>query len=443
MYPLAHEFKPNVFQRELLRAAFKHPLTVAETAVRTGKSGAVCFFHRQQCKLNPGVLGLIGVPSFSWYKRVVHEQIYKPMLSKEATWHGQDHIWTFPKYQDAKLAVVSEDNLRAAEGFTAGWFSMEEIQDSTYGMYETLDWRLSDKRARFPHKLLVGVPKFASWASILAATTLNAKLFDAVPTEVNADNIRAGYIEAMKERATEEEFARRALGKRPLPKGRAFPNFNPSLFIPGAPNQGGSLMHYEYNPNLPVYCGVDYGRRAAVTFRQKLPDGRSVIFAELVPNDLTTEALGLAMLNVCVPIERAYPTDNRIKVTKFTSDPDAKQVPELAKVLGTHVHSTYKAVERNIAYGVELINSLLLDANGVRRLLLSHELYTKASKLDQNSRSIVLSLTRMRYPEHTEGKPLPENPIKDGIDDHCADALRYDIVLDKQQTIKAGTFEIR
>lgn len=438
-YPRIHAFKPNSFQHDLILSGFQNRFTVAETAVRTGKTGAVAAWHYWQAKANPGCVGLIGVQSFKWYKRVLHP-VCKELFGHVATFHGTDFVWTFPKLNNAKLIVVSAESVDAIEGVTAAWASIDEAQDIAIEMFEVLLARISDKRARFPHMMITGLPKFDSWAEHVAIDNVSARYFIDVPTSVNADNILAGYVDGLAAGLSPAEFERKVQGKKPLPKGRTFRDFIASFWIPTVKDQGGNLIQWQYEPDFQTCLGVDFGRRSHVTFRQKNDDhGVDIYFRELAGEDISTEALAHRILDVAVPRQRAKSGDKRIKIDKLSADPAGgsfqsatglKDIQVLREILGIDVSYTFDPKLRHIPYGIELMNSRILNAAGQRRLLVSTDLYEQGTKVGPRGRSFVMSLLRSRYPEDKSGRPVSEEPIKDGLDDHARDAARYDIVND-------------
>lgn len=442
-YPRVDHFKPNDFQRELLIAAFRKPFTVAETAVRTGKSGAIAVYHRTQAKYNPGCQGLMVVPSYKWYRRVMH-RVCNELFGHEARFHGTDYIWTWPRFADAEVVVVSAEQVyndpTSAEGFTAAWASFDETQDLARSVYEVILARISDKRARFPHCLLCGLPEFDSWPENLAKSMPPERVayFDSVATGVNAEHILAGYADNLADGLSPDEYQRKVLGIKPLPKGRCFKDFLPAPYVERAALQGGSIIEWEYDPALPLRLGVDFGRRFAAVFVQRDPvKDLDVIVAEQMLDGLSTEFCATRLREIAAPRNEVKAGDKRMRVDVVSADPAGnsfqsatgmKDIQVLQDVFGMPVRYTYDTKLRSIRHGVELINSRLLNAAGKRRLVVARSVYEASKNLGPLGRSIALSLLRMRYPEDRAGRPTADEPIKDGLDDHAGDALRYDIV---------------
>jgi hypothetical protein len=438
-YPRIHAFKPNTFQHDLIVSGFANRFTVAETAVRTGKTGAVAAWHRWQAKANPGCIGLLGVQSYKWYRRAMHE-VCKELFGHEAKFHGTDFVWTFPRFGNAKIMVASAENIDTVESVTAAWASIDEAQDIDLSVFEVLLARISDKRARFPNMIVCGLPKFDSWAEGIATSNPSARYFVDIPTDVNADNILAGYVDGLAAGLSPAEFERKVRGRKPLPKGRVFRDFAAAFWIPTVKDQGGNLIQWEYERDLQTFIGVDFGRRAAVTFRQKDPQHDvDVFFKEMMPDDVSTEAIAHRILEVAVPRQRVRSDDKRIRIDRVAADPAGgsfqsatglKDIQVLREILGCDVTYTFDPKLRHVPYGIELMNSRILNAAGRRRLMLSTDLYQAGLKVGPKGRSLAMSFLRSRYPEDRNGRPISEDPVKDGIDDHARDAARYDIVND-------------
>lgn len=438
-YPRIEKFVPNPFQHDLIVSGFQNRFTVAETAVRTGKTGAIAAWHRWQAKASRGCIGLMGVQSFKWYRRAMHP-VCKELFGHEAKFHGTDYIWTFPRFANAQIMVASAENIDSVESVTAAWASIDEAQDIDRTVFEVMLPRISDQRAQFPNMLICGLPEFDSWAEGVARDNENSRYFVNIPTDVNAGNILDGYVDGLKSGLSPEEFLRKVRGQKPMPKGRVFRNFTASYWIPTLADQGGNLVQWQYTPELQTFIGVDFGRRAAITFRQKDPDhGIDVYFREMMPDDISTEAFAHRILDVAIPRAKARTGDGKIRIDRVSADPAGgsfqsatglKDIQILREILGCDVSYTFDPKLRHVPYGIELMNSRILNAANKRRLMLSTELYESGLKVGPKGRSLVMSLLRSRYPEDKAGRPISEDPVKDGIDDHARDAARYDIVND-------------
>ena len=92
----------------------------------------------------------------------------------------------------------------------------------------------------------------------------------------------------------------------------------------------------------------------------------------------------------------------------------------LANELSLEVEYETDPALRSVLNGVELVDWMLAPATGDPVLYF-------ARSLEQNvdPRSVLRAIRVFHYPKDKEGKPLSDNPEKDGVVDHSMDCLRY------------------
>lgn len=450
-YPRIQRFKPNPFQDKLIRAAMQSPLVVATTAQGSGKTGGLCATHRFKAKHNPGVLGFAVVESFKWYRRVMHRTAVE-LFGHEAHYHGSDYTWTWKN--GAQVMVLSYDQIDSWEGPSGGWATIDEYQNQGPDAYEVIASRLRDQRmvddgsapGRNTSVIIAGLMEFDSWADGMAERIPGAVHLTGIGTDVNAANMRAGYIDDLKHILSPEEYARRVKGLKPMPLGRVFRDFVPSE------GPGGNLVRHRYNPNWKTYIGADFGRRASVVFAQEPPGtDQLVYFRELHPDDTGTEQWSRDLLDIAIPRNLAKAGERRIMVDEFICDPAgnnwqsaeaARDIEMVRANFGGNVRFTYDRKLRSIRYGTELVKSMVLNAAGKRRLFLDCEMWQRGIEVGHKGRSLAMALVRTKYPEDRTGKPVSEEPLKDGLDDHALDAARY-IVTNKRGRPESGSVPVR
>ena len=449
-YTRIQAFKPNPFQDKMIRSAMRAPLVVATTAQGSGKTGGLCAVHRFKAKYNPGVLGFAVVESFKWYRRVMHRTAVE-LFGHEAHYHGSDYTWTWKNR--AQFMVLSYDQIDSWEGPSGGWATIDEYQNLGIDAYEVISSRLRDVRmvddgsepGRNTSVVVAGLMEFDSWADSLAERIPGAVHLTNIGTDVNASNMRAGYTESLKHILSPEEYARRVLGQKPFPVGRVFRDFL-------AQENGGNLVRHTYNPAWKTYMGCDFGRKAAIVFAQEPPGTDDLIyFYELNPDDTSTEIWSRDLLDIAVPRNLAKAGDRRILVDETICDPAgnnwqsaeaARDIETLRAIFGGNVRFTYDRKLRSIRYGIELVKGMVLNAAGRRRLFVDSEMWYRGIQVGHKGRSLAMSFVRTKYPEDRIGRPVSEEPVKDGLDDHTLDAARY-IVTNKRGRPESGSVPIR
>ena len=164
---------------------------------------------------------------------------------------------------------------------------------------------------------------------------------------------------------------------------------------------------YRYNPVLPVYRSIDFGyRHPYVLWIQETAEGGLIVFDEFPGNDVTIEEL----IRVIQEKDRKHGiTENRVVFT--SCDPagaavDADGISPVARLKAEGFKLRFRP--SRIVTGVEMVKSLLRDANGVSRLFFS-----------PNVEHLIGDMRQYRW--KNEG----DEPEKDGICDHSMDVLRY------------------
>jgi phage terminase large subunit len=71
-------------------------------------------------------------------------------------------------------------------------------------------------------------------------------------------------------------------------------------------------------------------------------------------------------------------------------------------------------MSRNIIASVSYVRGFFSSADGTRRI-----------HVDKKCKDVIQDFEEYRYPETEDGKPIKEEPIKDGHHDHGNDAFRY------------------
>ena len=175
---------------------------------------------------------------------------------------------------------------------------------------------------------------------------------------------------------------------------------------------------FPYDPNLPTYCAIDFGyRQPAVLFIQTQFDGTTehirIFDSILHKQNIKTEDL-IKMIKV-----KGYP------VLSYYGDPAGANVQgqtgagdmEIFRRSGIRVLYTRDRMSRNIINSVSHTRGFFESADGTRRV-----------HVHKNCKEVIEDFEEYRYPESQDGKPIREEPLKDGYHDHGNDAFRYFII---------------
>ena len=79
--------------------------------------------------------------------------------------------------------------------------------------------------------------------------------------------------------------------------------------------------------------------------------------------------------------------------------------------------STRDRMSRNVVGSVAYTRGFFESADGTRRI-----------HVDSKCTDVIEDFEEYRYPENQDGKPIKEEPIKDGYHDHGNDCFRYFVI---------------
>ena len=186
-----------------------------------------------------------------------------------------------------------------------------------------------------------------------------------------------------------------------------------------------NVVEREYDPSRPTYLTQDFGyRRPAIVFWQENDEGEPVLFDEIVVQDRSTVdtshmivARDYSLVAACVD-----PAGDGVTTTRGERDID-----EMRKIL-RKVYPNIRIVfqtdpkVRAIAASVDILRGIICDHTGRRRLWITHDMAKR--RYPNGLMGAYQSLAAQTYPQK-KGGYAAEKPVKDGVSDHFADAIRY------------------
>jgi hypothetical protein len=372
---------------------------------------------------NPrGTDALLAAPFWSTVKRTTLREfraVLPPgMITGESK--GEKYIEVIGR----RVYYGSADRPETLDGATVGAVWLDEGRYVSEDGWRVVLSRLRAKRARALRGLITSTPG-GEWLEQEFNTGRANRLAVHASTRENRRNLGDGVIENM-EASLSKRAARVFIdGEFGLLEGAVY-EFEKSWH----------LIPWRYNPQLPVMVAWDFGyQRPAVVFLQPIPPGTIippakgtgvqrrapvgawVAFDELVPDGMTTEMLALQVR------QRGY------RVTRIWCDPagDGTQTAtglsdvQMVRSAGFHdIKFTTDPRWRHIPTGVRLLEGLLRNVKLETRLFVAEQLDKPAAK-----RGVVKDFLGYHYPESKAGRPIKDQPEKDGVHDHTMDALRY------------------
>ena len=175
----------------------------------------------------------------------------------------------------------------------------------------------------------------------------------------------------------------------------------------------------KYDPHLPTYVSIDFGFRAscAVVLQiQNNPDGLSTIYQidEIFLENCTTEELAKLVKGLPYHVIAYFGDPAGAGSNLQTGLSDFQQ---FSRKYGIKIRCRKDRHNRDVINGITHVRRWFEDANGERHFFVA-----------KRCKKSIQSYENYRYPEHKKDQQLKEMPLKDGVNDHIADALRFGIV---------------
>jgi len=175
----------------------------------------------------------------------------------------------------------------------------------------------------------------------------------------------------------------------------------------------------KYDKRLPTYVSIDFGYRMPSVgwYQVGSVAGRDEVYLidEIVHQEnIKTADLAQRILKVN--------RDNGYHVHKYYGDPAGAGVQaqsglgdiEIFRQQGIRVNYTTNKIDRDITTGIDHVRSFMESASG-------HIAFYVSAKCTGH----IEDAENYRYPEAKDGRPLKEEPLKDGYHDHSCDEMRY------------------
>lgn len=379
-------------------------------------------FLRNVLQNPPGVDSLLAAPFWQTIEQTTLRAFLDATPKRLITARSKKQH--FVEVVGRRVYYGSADRPETLDGPTVGAYWIDEGRYVRQRGWEVVHSRLRAKKARKARGLVTSTPG-GPWIEEEFNTGRRDRFVVHASTRENASNLRPGYVESL-----EASLSRRA--------ARVFIDGQFGL-LEGAVyefDKGWHLIPWRYNPALPVCLAWDFGYvRPAVLFLQPIPPGTVlppakgtvvqrrasvgswVVFDELVPDNLSTEALGLLVKTKGYRVDRIYcdPAGDGTQTATGLTD-----VSVLRGQGFRDIRWVTDPRWRHIPTGVRLVEGLLRNTMNETRLYVAAHLDKPAAK-----RGVVKDFLGYHYPEAKDGRAVKDQPQKDGVHDHTMDAARY------------------
>lgn len=386
------------------------------------------------------------VPKFEAYLPAwaIRRQVRKSIEGQfgRTTNHG---FYEFDWKNGHRTAVLTVDYRSRADLRTQGpdvcgiWF--EEASTIARGAIKTVMERFRDKSGLLHQAIFTTSLDKAGLLEELFINDQNQdrSMFDVIRAATTEATFRGPeYLSMLQKILTPEEYQRKVLAEivvySGLVYGKQKSRDSEGKLQERPPYLDADIKHpcwldYQYDASKPVYVGFDPGdRRAALVFaqpREYLGLLGLVVFREIVMGDTSTEQIG-ALLRDMIEGANGQPKYNIAGIyTDYSTKAEGDRKTLKKFIQGGIVKAAVQMGQErfwDVPSGVSLVKQQCCDYNGARRLWISTEIHKNDFGYDMFG--LRQGFSNYRYQEWKEGRPISDNPVKDGKE-HVMDALRY------------------
>jgi hypothetical protein len=382
---------------------------------------------------NPGCSGVIVAPTYGQLSRGALRTFFDVddpdagLCPKE--WIAEVNVGKryFLHPNGARTYWGSADSPRSLEGWNGAWFWMDEPGDCKLRAFQVLVGRLRDPKAKWIQGYVTGTPR-PGWLWREFNSGKPGRGVVHASTRENAAHLAPGTIEELERTYSAREARVLIDGEFGLLVGAVYEEFERKTH----------LVEWAYRPGLRTIEFWDFGyRRPYVGWAQLVPGGTVlitaagplrapvggawIVFDEFTDENITTELLA------------GRAKDKGYQIDEIDCDPagegtqSASGLNDVAVLRSIHcangrpdIRFTTEPRWRHIPNGVAIVRGMLKNARGEARLLVAKSLDKPTA-----ARGIVKDLEGYAYPEAKDGRPVGDDPVKDGLHDHGCDAIRY------------------
>lgn len=404
-------FEPELFGHQEKFVRSKTRFTALIGGVRSGKTYAGAVKGIERALFLP-TIGSAVAPTAAMARDVLVPQYAELLGERVEKWLSSNMEMTLRN--GSKILFRSADNPDRLMGLTLDWFHLDEAAQLPKRVWEILVNRTISTGG---HGFLTTTPRGRNWVFDLVRDWENDPDAEIIIAKT-ADNPQISSADiARARRQLDPKFFRQQYEA-------SFETSGLAVYEDFAPESHVIRPRWEIRRDWPIYIGLDLGwtHPSAILWAQLSPDGRWVVFDELVKSHLRLDKVASAILGEPVDIggETFRAKIPYSQVEKVICGLEGRQSRQEAggesavRILSGAGITRIGVYSGSIADGIHAVRSKLRSADGVINL-----------EIVADCRRLIDDIQGYNYPSDADGSAVGELPEKDGIHDHTMDALRY------------------
>ena len=404
-------FEPELFGHQEKFVRSKTRFTALIGGVRSGKTYAGAVKGIERALFLP-TIGSAVAPTAAMARDVLVPQYAELLGERVEKWLSSNMEMTLRN--GSKILFRSADNPDRLMGLTLDWFHLDEAAQLPKRVWEILVNRTISTGG---HGFLTTTPRGRNWVFDLVRDWENDPDAEIIIAKT-ADNPQISEADiARARRQLDPKFFRQQYEA-------SFETSGLAVYEDFAPESHVIRPRWEIRRDWPIYIGLDLGwtHPSAILWAQLSPDGRWVVFDELVKSHLRLDKVASAILGEPVDIggETFRAKIPYSQVEKVICGLEGRQSRQEAggesavRILSGAGITRIGVYSGSIADGIHAVRSKLRSADGVINL-----------EIVADCRRLIDDIQGYNYPSDADGSAVGELPEKDGIHDHTMDALRY------------------
>ena len=404
-------FEPELFGHQEKFVRSKTRFTALIGGVRSGKTYAGAVKGIERALFLP-TIGSAVAPTAAMARDVLVPQYAELLGERVEKWLSSNMEMTLRN--GSKILFRSADNPDRLMGLTLDWFHLDEAAQLPKRVWEILVNRTISTGG---HGFLTTTPRGRNWVFDLVRDWENDPDAEIIIAKT-ADNPQISSADiARARRQLDPKFFRQQYEA-------SFETSGLAVYEDFAPESHVIRPRWEIRRDWPIYIGLDLGwtHPSAILWAQLSPDGRWIVFDELVKSHLRLDKVASAILGEPVDIggETFRAKIPYSQVEKVICGLEGRQSRQEAggesavRILSGAGITRIGVYSGSIADGIHAVRSKLRSADGVINL-----------EIVADCRRLIDDIQGYNYPSDADGSAVGELPEKDGIHDHTMDALRY------------------